>query len=73
MLGLYCAYIAKLMTHTGILHMTIYLAIMLLKFLGILQRVTKSQKMHHLSNKKIDIKKANFKKRFCQKIISLYL
>ena len=29
-----------------------YLAIMLLKPLGILQRVTKSQKVHHISNKK---------------------
>ena len=51
-LGLCCAHIAQLMTHTTHLHMAVYLAIMLLKLLGILQRVTKSQKVHHISNKK---------------------
>ena len=33
-LGLCCAQIAQLMTHTGNLHMAVYLAIMLLKPLG---------------------------------------
>ena len=37
-LGLCCAHIAQLMTHRENLHMAVYLAIMLLKPPGILQR-----------------------------------
>ena len=49
------------MTHTANLHMAVYLAIMLLKPLGILQRVIKSQKVYHISNKKIKIKNQTLK------------
>ena len=50
-LRLCCAHIAQLMTHTTNLHMVVYLAIMSLKPLDILQMVTKSQKLYHISNK----------------------
>ena len=51
-LGLHCTHIAQLMTHIAILHMAVNLVIMLLKPLGILQRVTSNKKMHYISNKK---------------------
>ena len=66
-LGLCCALIGQLMTHTANLHMALYLAIMLLKPLGILQRVTKSQRVHHISNKKTENKKLNFKRFFAKR------
>ena len=44
------------MTHTANLHIAVYLAIMLLKPLDILQSVTKSQRVHHISNRKTEIK-----------------
>ena len=53
-LGLCCAYIAQLLTYTVILHMVVYLAVMSLKPLGIFQRVIKSQKVNHISNKKTE-------------------
>ena len=62
--GLGCAHIAQLMTHTVKLHMDVYLAIMLLKSLGILQRVTKSQRVDHISNKILNFKSFFAKKYF---------
>ena len=56
-LGLCCAHIAQLITDTAIFHMAVYLAVMLLKLLDILERVTKSQKVHHISNEKTEKKK----------------
>ena len=41
---------------TAIFRMAVYLATMLLKPLAILQRVAKSQKVMHISNKKAEIK-----------------
>ena len=59
------------MTHAANSHMAVYLAIMLLKPLGILQRVTKSQKFYHISNKKTN-KKSN-SKRFLAKKCFFYI
>ena len=55
-IGSCCAHIDQLMTHAATLHMAFYLALMLLKTIGIFHRVTKSQKVHHISNRKIEIK-----------------
>ena len=62
-----CAHIAQLMTHTANLSMAVTLAIMLLNPLGILQRVTKIQRVHHISNRKTENEKLNFKRFFAKK------
>ena len=60
------------MTHTANLHMAAYLSIMLLKPLGILQSVTKGQKVHHISNRKTGNKKLNFKRLFAKNDFSSF-
>ena len=68
-----CAHIAQLMTHTENLHMAVYLAVMLLKPLGILQSVTKSQRVHHISNRKTEIKNSTLKGLLLKNIFSIYV
>ena len=51
-LGLYCVYIAQLMTHTAIYTLPFTLQLYY-KPLGIQQRVTKSQKVHISSHDRL--------------------
>ena len=51
-LGLYCVYIAQLMTHTAIYTLPFTLQLCF-KPLGILQRVSKSQKVHISSHDRL--------------------
>ena len=71
-LGLRCAHIAELITHAANSHMPVYLAIILVKSLDILQKVIKSQKVHHISKTKQSRNKKLKFKRFLLKILFLY-